>query len=97
MIEMEKIYQEGGEKMRENKNPAIPGTRKVILHPRLCTCRECGGIGYIFTYDEVKDETCRRTCTNCNGSGRVKVRVTIFTEVQPFNPGKDDKADVVRM
>lgn len=97
MIKTVRNCRERREKMNKGKTLINPGSRKEIIHPRLCTCRKCKGIGFIFVHNERKDETQRYICKNCNGTGRVKVRVTILTEVQPFIPGEDDKTDVVRI
>lgn len=72
--------------------PEIPQGKIVVreVEPHVSVCRSCSGKG-------VTAHISGRTCSSCNGSGRVKVASTIRTRIQPFDPEREDPRLPVKM
>jgi len=56
-------------------------------HPTIELCKDCKSAGIMYTYhkyDILRQEPIAKTCTTCEGSGRVVVSKKIEVTVEPF-------------
>lgn len=63
-------------------------THKRYQHKTIELCRDCAGKGYVIYFDEYdfkEENPLKKTCTTCQGSGRVLVSKKIETTIEPFN------------
>ncbi|MFV0397352.1 MAG: molecular chaperone DnaJ [Bacteroidales bacterium] len=65
------------------------------VHPGVCICRRCNGIGKVYGWDEDRHEQRADECLQCRGSGRVKIQKKIEMSIDPFIPGVDDGEGVL--
>lgn len=60
-------------------------------HEKICLCKKCKGTGretYYNITDLLNKIPLERTCSQCNGTGRVVVSGTRVLNVVPYEPGK---------
>ena len=69
--------------------------KEIYIHKKICLCRKCGGTG-IETYYNITDllnkMPLERTCSQCNGTGRVVVYGERILNIEPYEPKSTDNS-----
>ena len=73
--------------MIENINKQVPARVSRSVQRSIEVCRHCEGAGRVFVYppDNIPwEDPSLETCPLCGGSGLLRKKVTIITELEPY-------------
>ena len=74
--------------MIENQNKQVPARESRNYQRTVEVCRHCEGSGRVWIFPPEQERKLKdgnwETCPLCKGSGMVRKKVTIITELEPY-------------